>query len=406
MALYSFALYLAYQAAGFPVGILSLIWPQICEKMTVAVPYISLMRAMIAAGGVSACILSGKLQRKREKLLDLCIAGVGLEALGVLGFSLSRLFWHLMVWAFVLGMGFGVSLTLLSLAVAIHGRKCVFFQYSGIGVGILAGSWLVSTVLSASGSWREACQILAVVQVLIVAAAFLLRRLLMREPDLRKKLEEDSRKQAIDREREKNSRRLTEEELGKAEKAFMKRTVMAAAASFLTCLLLLCITLWPQSYRVVDTAASAEMTGYGIVAEAAGLAAGYIFFGIMPLSEKNTFRLSMGMLIILFLAEAYLIHLGALSGNGILIFQLLCGASAFPVFPQLVLLDDIRLDREAELSLISLFPAFGLGSWIAATPLTLALVGSGQSAHFPLWLLAITAGLCVCLIFSEREGKG
>ena len=97
MVFYYLTIYLAFLATGFPVGMLSIIWPLISEKLTVAIPYISLVRAMIAAGGVIACILSGRKVWKQDRALDLCLTGVSLETLGVIGLSLSRLFWHLLL---------------------------------------------------------------------------------------------------------------------------------------------------------------------------------------------------------------------------------------------------------------------------------------------------------------------
>ena len=90
---------------------------------------------------------------------------------------------------------------------------------------------------------------------------------------------------------------------------------------------------------------------------------------------------------------------------GLLIFQLLTGAAAGPVFPSLLLLDDVRLDREAEGDLLALLPAFALGSWIVITPLTQALVGGGQTEHFPVWLLLITVVTGFFLFLSSRGEK-
>ena len=82
MALYNITLYLAFVAAGFPAGVYSSIWTQISGGLTVPVTSISLLRAMIAAGGVLACILSVRTSQKRERIFDLCLAGVSLETLG------------------------------------------------------------------------------------------------------------------------------------------------------------------------------------------------------------------------------------------------------------------------------------------------------------------------------------
>ena len=60
MVLYSLTFFLALFSAGLPAGLYSIIWNQMSEKLTLAVPYVSLLRAMIAAGAVIACILCGR----------------------------------------------------------------------------------------------------------------------------------------------------------------------------------------------------------------------------------------------------------------------------------------------------------------------------------------------------------
>ena len=218
MALYNVTLYLAFVAAGFPAGIYSSIWTQISGGMTVPVSSIILLRAMIAAGGVLACILAARIRQKREKTFDLCLAGVSLETLGVIGLALSRMFWHLCLWSFVLGLGFGMSLTLLCIVVIRLDQRTVMLQFSGTGLGAFAGNWILSAAMSLSGSWRTGCELLGLVQILMAFLAFFIRRSLIKGQDMRRKLDERSRDIDIFRERERRRVHVDESGLRQAEK--------------------------------------------------------------------------------------------------------------------------------------------------------------------------------------------
>ena len=148
-----------------------------------------------------------------------------------------------------------------------------------------------------------------------------------------------------------------------------------------------------------------EMTGLGVVMTGLGLAAGRIAAALCR-PKRNRLQIgAMALMAVLLLLEQYLIAENGLTDMGLLIFQLLTGAAAGPVFPSLLLLDDVRLDREAEGDLLALLPAFALGSWIVITPLTQALVGGGQTEHFPVWLLLITVVTGFFLFLSSRGEK-
>lgn len=405
MVLYSLTFFLALFSAGLPAGLYSIIWNQMSEKLTLAVPYVSLLRAMIAAGAVIACILCGRQPEKKERNLDLCLAGVSLETLGVVGLSLSRVFWNLMVWSFVLGLGYGMSLTLICMAAVRLSGRSIMLQFSGASAGILSGAWILMSAEDASGSWRTGCQVLALVQVIIIGSVFLIRRALLKGGDVRKKLEERSREAARERERQRKLRHPDREDLEQAERQFMTKALFSCFAAFAGTLLVFCLVLWPQSFRVASTGADMEMTGLGVVMTGLGLAAGRIAAALCR-PKRNRLQIgAMALMAVLLLLEQYLIAENGLTDMGLLIFQLLTGAAAGPVFPSLLLLDDVRLDREAEGDLLALLPAFALGSWIVITPLTQALVGGGQTEHFPVWLLLITVVTGFFLFLSSRGEK-
>lgn len=127
---YFIAVTLALFAGALPAQILGVIWASIQESMTVEIPYIALLRLLGCAGAIAAVILS---ERIRGYILarDLIVGAIALEALSLIGFSLSREFWNLCVWITALGFSAGLCLALISYLIRERGsRRQAFYSPS------------------------------------------------------------------------------------------------------------------------------------------------------------------------------------------------------------------------------------------------------------------------------------
>ena len=103
---------LALFAGALPAQVLGVIWESISDGMNVEIPYIALLRLLAAAGAVLAVILSDRI-RGYILARDLIVGALALEALSLIGFSLSREFWNLAVWVTALGFSGGMCVTLI-----------------------------------------------------------------------------------------------------------------------------------------------------------------------------------------------------------------------------------------------------------------------------------------------------
>lgn len=396
MMIDSVMLYLTFAACMLPAGIMSVVWEEISSKMTLEVSGVGILRAMIALGGVLACILADRL-RTAVKKTDLICASVGLETLGVIGFSLARLFWHLCLWSFVLGFGYGLCLSLLMLRV--HREKSSFslVSFSGGFLGIFLGTYLLSSLQSGGLSWRTGCQVLGIVQILAVSFVFLVQRLRHRRRKNAEEAEKREREQRLARVQK--AQELEEEEETDERQAagsFIRRMTFTYVCALLCACTGFCMALWPQTYRVMVYDAKTEATVYGVLVVSLGMTAGCLVSAPWGMRRRTLLLSSEILLTVLMAAEAVLARSGALSEALLTAFQFLGSAAAGPVLPALIRIDDVRISEEAGDSLLTLVPAFSLGAWMIVTPVSQALVGAGESGHFAFWLFVLASAALAC----------
>ena len=384
-----------------PAGVFSVIWESISNYLTVGVPSIAIIRVLIVVGVVTAAVLSDRI-RSYGVIRDIVIGSTALEALALLGFSLSRVFWNLCIWSVCLGFGLGMGVTLLCRMLRRAGRRYAEIVFAGGALGIMAGVWILSQVFARGGGWRTSCQILAVAQVLLCLVQFSLRRRGLRESEesVRKLQRERNRMRAVRREQ-----KISEE--GPLDERSAPARFRSLVCCYLSCvccsILILGAVLWPETWLVAsgrDFLPSAA----SVMVVSGGLAAGRILAYLLPVPERLKAVLFGAFTV--FAAAAAL----AMSGSGLSLLQLellqfAIGAGAGEVLPALITTEDERLDEDAQDSLYGLLPAFYTGGLAVITPLTQALVGSGQERWLALWLLIPAALMTIFLAGAKRRIK-
>ena len=343
-----------------PAGVFSMIWEQISSNMTVGVPYIAIIRVLIAFGIILAVVLSDRI-RAHVMIRDIVIGSTALEALALLGFSLSRVFWNLCLWAFCLGLGMGLGVSLLCRMLRRAGNRFAEIVFAGGACGIMAGVWILDQVFRRGGNWRTSCQILAVTQVLLCLIQFSLRRRRLRDSEETvHRLQRERNRRRSDRRQEMIRRDGAVDE--RSASHYYLRLLCCYLACTLCSILILGAVLWPEAY-LVSSAGTAISSFRAVMLVVGGLAAGRIAGRSVLLMEA---------------------------------FQFAVGFAAGPLFPNMDLLEDERLDEDAQDSLFGMLSAFYFGGWAVITPLTQALVGSSQERYFAWWMLLAAVLMMIC----------
>ena len=134
------------------------------------------------AGGISLIIAIGtvisSLQADRlSKWLGtgkIMVISVAMTALAIFGFSVSRTYWQLCLWAIPYGLGAGSVDAALNNYVAVHyASRHMSWLHCMWGLGASIGPYIVGAALTGGMRWSTGYTVIAVLQLILTAVLFL-----------------------------------------------------------------------------------------------------------------------------------------------------------------------------------------------------------------------------------------
>ena len=149
-------IYLAFVSLGLPDSLLGAAWPSIYPEFSVPVSYMGGISMIIAAGTIVSSLQSSRLTA-RFGTGRVTAFSVLLTAAALFGFSISRSYLELCLWAVPYGLGAGCVDASLNNYVALH--------YASRHMSCLA--------LSGGQSWSMGYRSIAALQILLTAVLFL-----------------------------------------------------------------------------------------------------------------------------------------------------------------------------------------------------------------------------------------
>lgn len=411
---YALGVILAAAGTAMPAGMLSIIWDSVSVNMTVDIPYIALIRALLAAGGFLACVLCDRIRRTLRHFEAVC-AALALQACTIIGMSLARTTVGLFIWMTLEGFGTGLVTGMLCSLLLVENTGALMGLCAAFPAGCAAGCFILNKVLSLHGSWRTALQILAIAMVVMFLALFILVRSHLSAEKLKELQRVKSRWAFLsDPKAASMHHTMTEKEAEAVSRFFARRVIFAYIAAMALGVLLCALVLWPDAYlaQIPDTSLT---DGLSVAIVCAGSAAGLLITGFLSRKKSadhaaySAGRYRILALCLLFSAavcvlECVLAIRGQLSVTGVNVLRFLSSACIAPVCALLIQTSDTRLDYDAVSSLTGLIPGCFFIGYMIITPVTQVLVKSGRVAHFPIWLLAVTAIGAVLAAVPGRTG--
>ena len=162
-------IYLSFVSLGLPDSVLGSAWPSIYPSFGVPISYAGGISLIISAGTVCSSLLSERLTR-RLGTGPLTTLSVGMTATALFGFSVSRAYWQLCLWAIPYGLGAGSVDAALNHYVALHYKSRHMSWLHGLwGVGAVAGPTVMGFVLTAGGSWTQGYRYISFFQMALTA---------------------------------------------------------------------------------------------------------------------------------------------------------------------------------------------------------------------------------------------
>lgn len=165
-------IYLAFVSLGLPDGLLGSAWPVLYEELEVPVSYAGIVFVLICAGTVVSSLFSDRLTRAlgAGKVTALSVATT---AVALFGFSISRSFWMLCLWAIPYGLGAGSVDAALNNYVALHfASRHMSWLHCMWGIGASTGPYIMGAVLTGGQHWSVGYGCIALLQLLLTMVLF------------------------------------------------------------------------------------------------------------------------------------------------------------------------------------------------------------------------------------------
>ena len=166
-------IYLSFISLGLPDGLLGAAWPSMYPELGVPVSYAGAVSMTVALGTIVSSLLSDRLTW-RFGAGKVTAFSVAMTACALFGFSISREYWMLILWAIPYGLGAGGVDASLNNYVALHySSRHMSWLHCMWGVGASVGPYIMGWVLSGGAHWSGGYRIVGVLQVILTAALFL-----------------------------------------------------------------------------------------------------------------------------------------------------------------------------------------------------------------------------------------
>ena len=165
--------YLSFISLGLPDALLGAAWPIMHQDLGVPLSYAGAVTIIVSVGTVLSSLQSDRVTRAFGAGRVTAFS-VGLTALALFGFSVSREFWQLCLWAIPYGLGAGSVDASLNNYVALHFEsRHMSWLHCCWGVGASIGPYILSAALTGGMGWDRGYGYIALLQVCLSAALFL-----------------------------------------------------------------------------------------------------------------------------------------------------------------------------------------------------------------------------------------
>ena len=166
-------IYLSFISLGLPDTLLGAAWPTIYEELGAPVSYAGIVSMIIAAGTVLSSLMSDRLTRKLGTGRITAIS-VAITAAALLGFSVSRSFWQLCLWAIPYGLGAGSVDASINNYVALHyTSRHMSWLHCMWGLGAAAGPYIMGYALTTGQAWSLGYRSVGILQIALTMILFL-----------------------------------------------------------------------------------------------------------------------------------------------------------------------------------------------------------------------------------------
>ena len=370
-------IYVSFVSLGLPDALLGAAWPTMCQDLQVPVSYAGIIALIISAGTVVSSLLADRIHRRLDTGRVTAIS-VGMTAVALLGFSLSREYWQLCLWAIPYGLGAGSVDASLNNYVAVHfASRHMSWLHCMWGIGASIGPYIMGAALTGGMRWNSGYLAIALLQILLTAVLLCTLRLWKAGGE-------------------------AGEESGKKREVLTLRQILAIPgakeiflAFFCYCGLEQTCILWGSSYFVLVVGLGEETAASLASLFMLGITGGRLISGFLTyrINDKNMIRLGEG---IVFLGVLFIfLPFGKVTT---MIGLLLCGLGCAPIYPCVIHSTPSHFGEERSQALIGIQMACAYIG-ICCMPPLFGLVAN----HISAGLLPVYLGVILVLMTAMNE---
>lgn len=360
-------IYVSFISLGLPDALLGSAWPTMYREFGVPVSYAGAISMIIAIGTIISSLQSDRLTRKLGAGKVTAIS-VGMTAAAIFGFSASRSFWMLCLWAIPYGLGAGSVDAALNNYVALHfTSRHMSWLHCMWGVGASLGPYIMGYALVGGGGWNMGYRYIAFLQAALTV-------ILVFSLPLWKTPAGDSTETA-------SAPALS---LGQILRIPGAKEVMVAF--FCYCAVEQTAGLWASSYLVLQKGVPAETAAGFASLFFIGITVGRALNGFLTMKLSDTQLIRLGQGIIAVGIFAFLLPLGeyaALTG------LILIGLGCAPIYPCIIHSTPAHFGAENSQAIIGVQMASAYAGTCLMPPLFGLIANHITVSLFPFYLLAI-----------------
>ena len=362
-------IYLAFISLGLPDSLLGSAWPSMYQDFSVPVSSSGIVFMIISLGTIISSLQSDRLT-KRFGTGKITAVSVLMTAAALFGFSISRSFPALCLWAIPYGLGAGSVDASLNNYVALHyASRHMSWLHCMWGVGASLGPYIMGYALTGGYGWSMGYRIIAVIQILLTAFLFLCL-------SQWKNVKSDEGEQ-----RETTAKALS---LGEILRIPGAKEVMVTF--FCYCALEQTANLWVSSYLVLQKGITPEQAAGFASLFFVGITAGRFFSGFLTIKLGDTQMIRLGQAIILLGILTLLMPFGLGTSR---IGLLLIGLGCAPVYPSIIHSTPASFGADKSQAMIGVQMAFAYVGTCLMPPLFGVIANHITAALFPFYLLII-----------------
>ena len=382
-------IYMAFISLGLPDSLLGSAWPSMYQEFSVPVSYSGIVFMIIALGTIVSSLQSDRLIR-RFGTGKITAVSVLMTAAALFGFSISRSFLALCLWAVPYGLGAGSVDAALNNYVAIHySSRHMSWLHCMWGVGASLGPYIMRYGLTA-GSWNTGYRIIGVLQLVLTTVLFLSLPLWKpRSAQGKSAQEEGNAPQSLS--------------LGEVLEIPGAKEVMAAF--FCYCALEQTAGLWISSYLALNRGLAVE-TAAGLASLFfVGITAGRFISGFLTSKLNDTQMIRLGQGVALLGILIIFLRLGTLP---VRLGLLLLGLGCAPIYPSIIHSTPALFGADRSQAMIGVQMAFAYIGNCLIPPLFGLIANHIGIGLFPGYLLVFLGAMVLLherMLLKERENR-